>query len=127
MKSNEKLSDATINKEYDINKEREVYNLRIEINHIKFVFRLKKLNETMDCIYKNEFSRDSFINNLELNINKYKNLNLIIDFFDKLNDKNNILIDKIDEENINLKIKYSLLGESIEKKIALYKQRKRSL
>jgi len=122
MKSNEKLSDATINKEYDINKEREVYNLRIEINHIKFVFRLKKLNETMDCIYKNEFSRDSFLNNLELNIDKYTNPNLIIDFFDKLNDKNNILIDKIDEENINLKIKYSLLGESIEKKIALYKQ-----
>ena len=104
MKSNEKLSDATINKEYDINKEREVYNLRIEINHIKFVFRLKKLNETMDCIYKNEYSRDSFLNNLELNIDKYTNPNLIIDFLDKLNDKNNILIDKIDEENINLKI-----------------------
>ena len=124
MKSNnENLNDTyIIHREYNIKKEKEIYNLRIEMDYVNIYFKLKKLNEFIDYIYKNKFKIESFINILELNPNKYSNYELILKIFDKLYNKNNILIDKIDEDNINIKIKYSILYDDIEKEIKLYKE-----
>ena len=124
MKSNnENLNDTyIIHREYNIKKEKEIYNLRIEMDYANIYFKLKKLNEFIDYIYKNKFKIESFINILELNPNKYSNYELILKIFDKLYNKNNILIDKIDEDNINIKIKYSILYDDIEKEIKLYKE-----
>ena len=124
MKSNnENLNDAyIIHREYNIKKEKEIYNLRIEMDYINIYFKLKKLNESIDYIYKNKFKISSFINILELNQNKYSISELILIIFDKLYNKNSIIIDDINEDNINLKIKYSILYDDIEKEIQLYKE-----
>jgi len=123
MKSNDRiLNDIYIHKEYNIKNEKEIYNLRIEIDNINIYFKLKKLNESIDYIYKNKFKIISFINILELNQNKYSNSELIFKIFDKLYNKNSIIIDDINEDNINLKIKYSILYDDIEKEIQLYKE-----
>jgi len=97
-------------------------NLRIEMDNVNIYFKLKKLNESIDYIYKNKFKITSFINILELNPNKYSNYELILKIFDKLYNKNIIIIDEIDEDNINMKIKYSILYDDIEKEIKLYKE-----
>ena len=123
MKSNnENLIDTCIYREYNIKYEKEIYNIRIEMDDSNIYFILKKLNESIDYIYKNKFKIISFINILELNQNKYSISELILKIFDKLYNKNNILIDKIDEDNINIKIKYSILYDDIEKEIKLYKE-----
>ena len=123
MKSNnEKLNDTCSHREYKIKNEKEIYNLRIEMDNINIYFKLKKLNESIDYIYKNKFKIELFINILELNPNKYCNYELILKIFDKLYNKNNILIDEIDVDNIHLKIKYSILYDDIEKEIKLYKE-----
>ena len=123
MKSNnEKLNDTCIHREYNIKNDKEIYNLRIEMDNKNIYFKLKKLNESIDYIYKNKFKIESFINILELNSNKYCNYELILKIFDKLYNKNNILIDEIDVDNIHLKIKYSILYDDIEKEIKLYKE-----
>ena len=123
MKSNnENLNDTYNHREYNVKNEKEKYNLRIEIDNVNIYFKLKKLNESIDYIYKNKFKIISFINILELNQNKYSNSELIFKIFDKLYNKNSIIIDDINEDNINLKIKYSILYDDIEKEIQLYKE-----
>ena len=123
MKSNnEYLNDVCIYREYNIKNEKEIYNLRIEIDHINIYLKLKKLNESIDYIYKNNFKIISFINILELNPSKFSNFELILKIFDKLYNKDNILIEEIDNDNINLKIRYSIFYDDIEKEIKLYKE-----
>ena len=123
MKSNnENLNDTYSHREYNFKKEKEIYNLRIEMDNVNIYFKLKNLNESVDYIYKNKFNIESFINILELNQNKYFNYELILKIFDKLYSKNNILIGNINEDNINIKIKYSILYDDIEKEIKLYKE-----
>ena len=125
MKSNnENLNDSYIHREYNIKNENEIYNLRIEIDYININFKLKKLNESIDCIFKNNFKIISFINILDLNPSKFSNNELILKIFDKLYIKNNILIEEIDNnnDNINLKIRYSIFYDDIEKEIKLYKE-----
>ena len=125
MKSNnENLNDSYIHREYNIKNENEIYNLRIEIDYININFKLKKLNESIDYIFKNNFKIISFINILDLNPSKFSNNELILKIFDKLYIKNNILIEEIDNnnDNINLKIRYSIFYDDIEKEIKLYKE-----
>ena len=123
MKSNnENLNDTYNHREYNVKNEKEIYNLRIEIDNVNIYFKLKKLNESIDYIYKNKFKISSFISILELNPNKYSNYELILKIFDKLYNKNSLLIDEIDEDSINIKIKYSILYDDIEKEIKLYKE-----
>ena len=120
--NNINLNDINIHNEYNIKNEKEIYNLRIEMDHINIYFKLKKLNESIDYIYKNNYKIISFINILELNQNKYSNTDLIFEIFDKLYNKNSIIVDEINEDNINLKINYSILYDDIEKEIQLYKE-----
>ena len=116
---NENLNyDIYIHKEYNIIKENEVYNLRLEFDQININFKLKKINESIDYIYKNKYKIAFFINKLELNPNKFSNYELVINTFDKLYNNNNILIDKINDDNVIIKIKY----DDIEKEIQLYKE-----
>ena len=94
MKSNnEKLNDTCSHREYNIKNEKEIYNLRIEMDNINIYFKLKKLNESIDYIYKNNFKIISFINILELNPSKFSNFELILKIFDKLYNKDKILIE----------------------------------
>ena len=109
--------DVYIYKEYNIIKEKEIYNLRLEFDQININFKLKKLNESIDYIYKNKY-KIAFFNNLELSPNIFSNFELVINTFDKLYSKNNILIDKINDDNIIIKIKY----DDIEKEIQLFKE-----
>ena len=120
MKSNE--NNAFINKEYNIKRENEIYNLRLEIDSVNIYFKLKKLNKSIDYIYKNKFNLISFINILELNLNKYSDFDLIIKLFDQICYKDNIFISKLDDENIILKIKYLLIYSDVEKEIKLFKE-----
>ena len=123
MKNKDNLNDDIyIIKEYNITKEKEIYNLRIEIDNETIYFKIKSLNESIDYIYKNKLKLTSFINKLELNLNKYSDYELIMKFFDKIYNKNNIIIDEINDDNINLKIKYTLLYEEAEFEIKLYKE-----
>jgi len=116
---NENLNyDVFIYKEYNIIKENEVYNLRLEFDQININFKLKKLDESIDYIYKNKYKITSFINKLESNPNKFTYYEMLINTFDKSYNKNNILIDKINDDNIVIKIKY----DDIEKKIQLDKE-----
>ena len=123
MENKDNLNDDIyIIKEYNITKEKEIYNLRIEIDNENIYFKIKSLNESIDYIYKNKLKLTSFINKLELNLNKYSDYELIMKFFDKIYNKNNIIIDEINDDNINLKIKYTLLYEEAEFEIKLYKE-----
>ena len=116
---NENLNyDVFIYKEYNIIKENEVYNLRLEFDQININFKLKKLDESIDYIYKNKYKITSFINKLESNPNKFTYYEMLINTFDKSYNENNILIDKINDDNIVIKIKY----DDIEKKIQLDKE-----
>ena len=116
---NENLNyDVYIYKEYNIIKENEVYNLRLEFDQINIKFKLKNLNESIDYIYKNKYKIAFFINKLEVNPNKFSNYEIVINTFDKLYNKNNILIDKINDDNIIIKIKY----DNNEKEIQLNKE-----
>ena len=116
---NENLNyDVHIYKEYNIIKENEVYNLRLEFDQINIKFKLKKLNESIDYIYKNKYKIAFFINKLEVNPNKFYSYEIVINTFDKLYNKNNILIDKITDDNIVIKIKY----DNNEKEIQLNKE-----
>ena len=123
MKNKDNLNDDIyIIKEYNITKEKDIYNLRIEIDNETIYFKIKNLNESIDYIYKNKLNVTTFINKLELNLNKYSDYELIMKFFDKIYNKNNIIIDEINDDNINLKIKYTLLYEEAEFEIKLYKE-----
>ena len=116
---NENLNyDVFIYKEYNIKKENEVYNLRLEFDQININFKLKKLDESIDYIYKNKYKITTFIKKLESNPNKFTYYEMLINTFDKSYNKNNILIDKINDDNIVIKIKY----DNIEKKLQLDKE-----
>ena len=89
-------------KEYNIKKENEIYNLRIEIKEQNIIsFTITKLNEEFYFIYKNQIKIISLLEKVNLNeINK----DSIFILFDEIYRNNNILINQYDNNHINLLI-----------------------
>ena len=92
-------------KDYIINNENNIYNLRIEINKQNILFfTLKNLNvnDKIDYIYKKELKSILLVENLKLNLPNFAH---ILESFDTIYQNKNISINIIDNEHINLIIK----------------------
>ena len=110
-------------REYNIINENIEYNLKLEIDNQFIYFILSKLNDSLDYNYKNKLDLISIIDKLELNPSKYSNLDLILNIFDKIYNKNKLLININDENYCNLLIKLkNIVEEEIINEIKLYKE-----
>ena len=94
-------------KEYNIKYENDNYILRIEIDKNYISFTLTKLNEIVECNYKNKYDLISIVNKLTLNPSKHSDLNEILEIFDKVYLKNKLSISRVDDNTISLIIKFT--------------------
>ena len=108
-------------KEYNIKYENENYCLRIEIDNKYITFILSKLNEPVNFNYKNKYDLLSIVNTLTLNPSKHSNLNEILDILDKVYLKNKLSILKVDDNTINLIIKFNIIFDEVTHELKLYK------
>ena len=108
-------------KEYNIKYENENYCLRIEIDNKYITFILSKLNEPVNFNYKNKYDLLSIVNTLALNPSKHSNLNEILDILDKVYLKNKLSISKVDDNTINLIIKFNIIFDEVTHELKLYK------
>ena len=108
-------------KEYNIKYENENYCLRIEIDNKYITFILSKLNEPVNFNYKNKYDLLSIVNTLTLNPSKHSNLNEILDILDKVYLKNKLSILKVDDNTINLIIKFNIIFDEVTHDLKLYK------
>ena len=119
-----KQNNTIEHREYNLKVEEEDdHNLRIEIDQEYMHFILSKLNQPLEYTYKNKIDLLTIVNKLELNSSKYTNLELVLNIFDTLYEKNKILIDINDENSCNLLVKIKNIFEEEEvKEIKLYKE-----
>ena len=108
-------------KEYNIKYENENYCLRIEIDNKYITFILSKLNEPVNFNYKNKYDLLSIVNTLTLNPSKHSNLSEILDILDKVYLKNKLSILKVDDNTINLIIKFNIIFDEVTHELKLYK------
>ena len=98
MAANENLNIQQNNilnhREYNLINENIEYNLKLEIDNQYIYINLSKLNDSLNYIYKNKLDLISIINKLELNPSKYSNLELILNLFDKIYNKNKLFINE---------------------------------
>ena len=117
----EKNENILNHKEYNIKYENDNYSLRIEIDNKYITFILAKLNEPVNFNYKNKYDLLSIVNTLTLNPSKHSNLNEILDIFDKVYLKNKLSILKVDDNTINLIIKFNIIFDEVTHELKLYK------
>ena len=108
-------------KEYNIKYENDDYCLRIEIDNKYITFILSKSNEPVNYNYKNKYDLLSIVNTLTLNPSKHSNLNEILDILDKVYLKNKLSILKVDDNTINLIIKFNIIFDEVTHELKLYK------
>ena len=108
-------------KEYNIKYENDNYILRIEIDKNYISFTLTKLNEIVECNYKNKYDLISIVNKLTLNPSKHSDLNEILEIFDKVYLKNKLSISRIDDNTISLIIKFNIIFDEVTHELKLYK------
>ena len=132
MKNNETVAPAIYegekneinilnHKEYKINHQNENYILRIEIDNKYITFILTKLNEVVNSNYKNKYDLLSIVNTLTLNPLKHTDLNEILEIFDQVYFKNKLSILKVDDNTINLIIKFNIIFDEVTHELKLYK------
>ena len=107
-------------REYNI--ENNEYNLRIEIDKEYIYFKITKLNQSLEYIYKNKIDLQTILQKFDLNPSNHSNFELKI--FDKINKRNKISIKIIDDNSCNLifKILDSFEEKEKIKEIKLYKE-----
>ena len=107
-------------REYNI--ENNEYNLRIEIDKDYIYFKITKLNQSLEYIYKNKIDLQTILRKFDLNPSNHSNFELKI--FDKINIRNKISIKIIDDNSCNLifKILDSFEEEEKIKEIKIYKE-----
>ena len=107
-------------REYNI--ENNEYNLRIEIDKEYIYFKITKLNQSLEYIYKNKIDFQTILQKFDLNPSNHSNFELKI--FDKINKMNKISIKINDDNSCNLIFKILDYFEEEEKikEIKLYKE-----
>ena len=116
-------NNVIAHREFNIKIEEDEYNLRIEVDQEYIYFILSKLNEPLEYTYKNKMDLLTIVNKLELNSSKYSNLELILNIFDIIYEKNKIIIEIKDDNSCNLLIKLiNIFEKEVEKEIKLYKE-----
>ncbi len=108
-------------KEYNIKSENDSYILRIEIDNKYISFILTKLNEKINCNFKSKYDLLTIVNKLTLNPSKHRDLNEILEIFDQVYLKNKLSLVKVDDNTINLIIKFNIIFEEVTHEIKLYK------
>ena len=108
-------------KEYNIKSENDSYILRIEIDTKYISFILTKLNEKINCNFKSKYDLLTIVNKLTLNPSKHRDLNEILEIFDQVYLKNKLSLVKVDDNTINLIIKFNIIFEEVTHEIKLYK------
>ena len=108
-------------KEYNIKYENDNYILRIEIDNKFITFILTKLNEAVNCNYKNKYDLLSIVNTLTLNPSKHTDLNEILEIFDQVYFKKKLSIVKVDDNTISLIIKFNIIFDEVTHELKLYK------
>ena len=122
-KNNNNKNNILDHREYNIKIKNDEYNLRIEIDQEYIYFILAKLNESLEFNYKSKLNLITIVNKFELNSSKYSNLELIINIFDSIYEKNKIFINIIDDNTCNLIIKFiNMFEEEVVNEIKLYKE-----
>ena len=116
---NNKENNIIDHREYNIDNQ---YNIRIEIDKEYIYFKLIKLNQSLEYIYKNKIDVQTILQKFDLNPSNHSNFELKI--FDKINKMNKISIKIIDDNSCNLifKILDSFEEEEKIKEIKLYKE-----
>ena len=77
----------------------------------------------MEYTYNNKIDLLTIANKLELNSSKYSNLELILDIFDTIYERNKIKIDIKDDNSFNILVKLiNICEQEVEKDIKLYKE-----
>ena len=108
-------------KEYNIKSENDSYILRIEIDNKYISFILTKLNEKINCNFKSKYDLLTIVNKLTLNPSKHRDLNEILEIFNQVYLKNKLSLVKVDDNTINLIIKFNIIFEEVTHEIKLYK------
>ena len=108
-------------KEYNIKYENDNYILRIEIDNKFITFILTKMNEIVNCNYKNKYDLLSIVNKLTLNPSKHTDLNEILDILDKVYLKKKLSILKVDDNTISIIIKFNIIFDEVTHELKLYK------
>ena len=107
-------------REYNIDNNE--YNLRIEIDKEYIYFKITKLNQSLEYIYKNKIDFQTILKQFDLNPSNHSNFQLKI--FDKINEMNKISFKINDDNSCNIifKILDYFEGEEKIKEIKLYKE-----
>ena len=102
-KSNYEINNNCSYKEYNLKKEKIIYNLRIEINKNYINFIVKELNSPLDYNYKVQLKLINIIVNLQISETDYSNFDLIFKKFDEIFENQNFLI-KLNDNNMILNL-----------------------
>ena len=107
-------------REYIIKDDKNDYLLRIEIEEGKLFFILS-LNDNIEYNYETKMNLSTIVNKLELNAKKYSSLDSILEIFDKIYQKNNLFINRDNDEFFTLVIKFVNVEEESKYVINIYK------
>ena len=97
---NNKENNTIDHREYNIDNE---YNIRIEVDKEYIYFKLTKLNQSLEYIYKNKIDFQTILKKFDLNASNHSNFELKI--FDKIYKMNKISIKINDDNSCNLLFK----------------------
>ena len=107
-------------REYNFKDDKNDYLLRIEIEEEKLIFILS-LNDNIEYNYETKMNLSTIVNKLELNAKKYSSLDSILEIFDKIYQKNNLFINRDNDEFFTLVIKFVNVEEESKYVINIYK------
>ena len=107
-------------REYNFKDDKNDYLLRIEIEEEKLIFNLS-LNDNIEYNYETKMNLSTIVNKLELNAKKYSSLDSILEIFDKIYQKNNLFINRDNDEFFTLVIKFVNVEEESKYVINIYK------
>ena len=88
-------------KEYFIKKEKDVYNLILEIDQEYFYIILKKINNSLKYSYRNKVKIMALIDELKLDQKFKTDICLLLKIFENIYRENKIIIKIKDKNNIN--------------------------
>ena len=119
--SKQETGDSISNhREYNFKDDKNDYLLRIEIEEEKLIFILS-LNDNIEYNYETKMNLSTIVNKLELNAKKYSSLDSILEIFDKIYQKNNLFINRDNDEFFTLVIKFVNVEEESKYVINIYK------
>jgi len=106
---------------YNFKHNNNIYQLSIEIDEADIQFTINKLSNSIDYYFTNKINIKILLDKLDLNISKFSDSNKLLSLFGQIYQRNNMSINQMDNNNIILMIKYTLLYEENQYELQLKK------